>query len=161
MRKNHRFAFLAIGGLGLLAAVAPGLAATLTVPTSANVPAAGQGVVTVQGFTVTDIQWTVDNDTEKITVVRFNIRRTASNAPVVDAADDEDSGNAVVRVRLEKGATVMAWKSCSTSGGDQLNDTPAAAVCVLAANQSPAASADGEMLAADLEQVNIIAFDRN
>ncbi len=29
MRKNQRFAFLAIGGLGLLAAIAPGLAATI------------------------------------------------------------------------------------------------------------------------------------
>ena len=164
MRKNHRFAFLAIGGLGLLAAVAPGLAATLTVPTAASAPAAGQGVVTVQGFTVTNINWTINNTTERVEVVTFTITRNASGAATVGAVADGSDGDAVVRVRLEHGSNVSdyaEWQGCVVTGG--------AATCTLAPGGNPATDAsapapgkDGARLyAASLDRVNIIAFDRN
>jgi hypothetical protein len=164
MRKNHRFAFLAIGALGLMAAVAPGLAATLTVPTAASAPAAGQGVVTVQGFTVTDINWTIDATTERVHVVTFDIARQAAGAAVVTAVADGSTGNAVVRVRLEHGSNVSdyaEWQGCVVSAG--------VATCTLAPGSPAATDAsaaapgkDGARLyAASLDRVNIIAFDRN
>jgi hypothetical protein len=164
MRKNQRFAFLAIGGLGLLAAIAPGLAATLTVPEDATAPAAGQGVVSVQGFEVTDISWTINDDTERVEVVTFTIVREDEDADAVDAAADGSSAggaNAVVRIRLEADGSVADWQGCAVSSGQ--------ATCSLAAGTSAATDAsatvpgiDGaRMYAASLEKVNIIAFDRN
>ena len=156
MRKSQRFAFLAIGGLGLLAAIAPGLAANLTVPEDGAVPAAGQGAVTVQGFTVTSIDWTVDETTERVTSVRFDIKRSAEAAADVTSQVDELGGNAVVRVRLESASHEAEWTSCATTG------TPARATCTLLADGTEANGiTGGQMKAADLEKVNIIAFDRN
>jgi len=152
MRKNQRFAFLAIGGLGLLAAIAPGLAAGIAVPGGGAVPAAGQGAVTVQGFVVTDIDWTVDDDSAKVTSVRFDIKRDASGALAVESAVGEAAGNAVVRVRLEKDAsTTTTWTSCAATGGTD-GGAPARATCTLV-------NEDQQMLASDLTTVNIIAFD--
>ena len=147
MFKKQRFAFLAIGGLGLLAAIAPGLAATIGVPTGGDAPAAGQGVVAVQGFEVTDIDWTVDDDTANVVEVRFFIVR--------DAGEDVQANgmvtNAEVRVRLlndpdaedaaNRGA---AWVGCTVSSGEAECNTSGGAAT---------------MAAADLVSVDIIAFD--
>lgn len=148
MRKRQRLAFLAIAGLGLLAAIAPGLAANIGVPTGTSVPAAGQASVTVQGFTVTAIDWTVDSATSEVDQVSFTITRSESGASAVNAAADEASGDAIVRVRLEEDplGTAKNWVSCAVTAGAATCDT------------SPAGST---MTAGDLDQVNIIAFDRN
>ena len=151
MRKNHRFAFLAIGGLGLLAAVAPGLAATLTVPGdgSTRAPAAGQGLVTVQGFTVAEIEWVVDPTTERVTDVNFDILR--------DSGGSVDDANAVVRVRLEASSENAAWQECSVTAG--------AVICELETSGTASSISPGihgaQMFASALERVNIIAFDRS
>lgn len=145
MFKKQRFAFLAIGGLGLLAAIAPGLAATLNVPDAGSVPAAGQGVVAVQGFNVTNIDWTVDDGTANVVEVRFDIARSADGAADVEA--NSTARNAQVRVRLLDDAankTGAAWVDCVVIDGEAACDT----------------SAVGDtMAAADLESVDIIAFD--
>jgi len=155
MRKRQRFAFLAIGGLGLLAAVAPGLAANINTPTGAAVPAAGQGTVAVQGFVVTAIDWTVSDGTTgslidgNVDQVTFTIARSEPNAAAVTAAANELSGNAVVRIRLELnpvGSTPKDWVSCAVTTGSATCDTSASGAT---------------MAASDLEVVNIIAFDRN
>jgi hypothetical protein len=159
MRKNQRFAFLAIGGLGLLAAIAPGLAAGIAVPTT--VPAAGQGAVEIKGFTVSNIDWGVDAD-GFVTQVTFRIVRDVTGQNAVSSASNEGDGNAVVRSRLEVGtgtgdsfavsvADSSAWISCettavSTTHGDAECDFPTGA---------------GGVTASDLNRVNIIAFDRN
>jgi hypothetical protein len=143
MSKAYRNLGLAVGALALLAAVAPGLAAGITVPKDGGAPAAGQGTVVLQGFTVSDIDWTV-NDDENVTDVGFTIIRSAAGAAVVTAAALETSGNAVVRVRLE-GTTDEDWVSCDVALG--------VATCDIE-------SAGAMMSASDLERVNIIAFDR-
>jgi len=149
MRKRQRLAFLAIGGLGLFAAIAPGLTAGIDVPADGAVPAAGQGEVVVQGFVVTDIEWEIDGAGD-VVEVNFTIVRSANGAGAVVAAEDERSGNAVVRVRLEgaEGASPAAWVSCDVTG------TAGTATC-------DTKGAGDTMAAADLGQVNIIAFDRN
>lgn len=149
MRKRQRLAFLAIGGLGLLAAIAPGLAATLTVPTGTGVPAAGQAAVEVQGFTVTAIDWTVDSATSEVDEVSFTITRSQAGAAAVNAVVAETSGDAIVRVRLEEdpvGGSPKDWVSCAVTAG--------AATCNTSASGAT-------MVAGDLDKVNIIAFDRN
>ena len=151
MSKKYRNLGLAVGALALLAAVAPGLAAGITVPTGGDAPAAGQGKVVVEGFEVTNIDWKVDDGTADVTEVRFTISRSAAGAATVSAVADGNTGNAVVRVRLEKDDTTFAdWQGCAVTDG--------AAVCALAlgAGQSKGA----QMAAADLGKVNIIAFDR-
>ena len=152
MLKRQRFTFLAIGGLGLMAAIGPGLAANLTVPTAATVPAAGQGTVTVQGFTVTAIDWTVDDATTNVEEVRFTIERSEAGAAAVTAAEDEASGNAIVRVRLQADpiGTPQSFVSCTVTS----SPSAGSAVCDTSA---PTAT----MTASDLATVNIIAFDRN
>lgn len=148
MRKRQRLTFLAVGAIGLAAAIGPGLAATLTVPTDATVPAAGQGTVTVQGFEVEAIDWTVD-DATKVTQVRFTIARSADGAAAVTAAADESSGNAIVRVRLEAdpvGGSPQDFVACTVTSGSASCDTSASTVT---------------KTASDLATVNIIAFDRN
>lgn len=148
MRKRQRLAFFAIAGLGLLAAIAPGLAANIGVPTGTSVPAAGQGSVDVQGFTVTAIDWTVDSATTEVHQVSFTIARSESGAAPVNAADDEGSGDAIVRVRLDADplGTPKDWVSCAVTAGAATCDTSASGAT---------------MDAGDLDQVNIIAFDRN
>jgi hypothetical protein len=148
MRKSQRFAFLAIGGLGLLAAIAPGLAAGIATPEGASVPAAGQGIVDVQGFDVTAIDWTVEADGE-VDQVTFTITRSENGATAVTAAADESSGDAVVRIRLELdpvGSLPKDWVSCAVTTGSATCDTSASGAT---------------MAASDLSRVNIIAFDRN
>ena len=144
MSKTYRNLGLAVGALALLAAVAPGLAAGITVPTDEDAPAAGQGTVVLQGFTVTNIDWKV-NDEEDVTDVGFTIIRSAAGAEVVTAAASETSGNAVVRVRLE-GTTNKDWVSCKV-------ENLGLATCDIE-------DAGAMMSASDLERVNIIAFDR-
>jgi len=142
-RKRRRLAFLAIGGLGLLAAIAPGLAAGIAVPTGSNVPAAGQGTVAVQGFIVTGIDWTISGDGD-VTEVTFTITREDSDAGAVVTGP---GGNAVVRIRLESDDEPDAgWVDCDVTG------TAGAADC------DTSASGD-TMPAEDLDRVNIIAFD--
>ena len=141
-RKRRRLAFLAIGGLGLLAAIAPGLAAGIAVPTGSNVPAAGQGTVAVQGFIVTGIDWTISGDGD-VTKVTFTITREDSDAGAVETGPGE---NAVVRIRLESTGADAGWVDCVVTG------TAGAAVC------DTSASGD-TMPAEDLDRVNIIAFD--
>lgn len=162
MRKRQRLAFFAIAGLGLLAAIAPGLAAGIAVPSTT--PAAGQGAVLVEGFTVTDIDWAI-NDDGYVTSVTFDIARdTAVTArqPVVAAAD-ELSGDAVVRARLEVGSgspfvstKTSQWNSCvvTVAGANAFGD----ATCTFpgAAGTAPAIG----ITASELSRVNIIAFDR-
>jgi hypothetical protein len=144
IRKRQRFAFLAIGGLGLLAAIAPGLAAGIAPPEDR--PAAGQGTVLIEGFSVSNIDWEIDDD-GNIIEVSFEIERTGARSGVT-SAEEEDSGNAVVRVRLEaESGTPPEWVSCEKVNVD------ARAVC------DTEAEAD-TMLASDLATVNIIAFDR-
>jgi hypothetical protein len=158
MRRRQRFAFLAIGGLGLLAAVAPGLAATLALP--ATVPAAGQGAVEVKGFTVSDIDWSI-NDDGFITSVTFKVVRDVSLQAAVSSAVDEKSGNAVVRSRLEVGSgspfvisKSSAWISCATTAGT----TDGAAVCTFPGVAGTAPTLG--ITASELSRVNVIAFDR-
>jgi hypothetical protein len=154
MRKRQRFAFLAIGGLGLLAAIAPGLAAGIQTPSSMSSPAAGQGVVEVQGFEVDEINWVIDEDTERVTTVTFKIERESGGAVT---AGKDTGNNAVVRVRLESGSDAAAWQDCVVDAGD--------AECTLATSDTAATAAPGihgaQMFAASLDQVNIIAFDSN
>lgn len=159
MRKRQRLAFLAIGGLGLLAAIAPGLAAGIAVPTGTSVPSAGQGIVSVEGFHVCDINWVVNDSDLKVTQVTFRIERDSDDTTsprkscgdvsitsTVDSAADGNSLDAVVRVQLQKSSTPHAdWAGCATTAG--------AATCTLTGAQ--------QMLAADLANVNIIAFDRD
>lgn len=151
MRKRQRLTFLAVGAIGLAAAIGPGLAATLTVPTDATVPAAGQGTVTVQGFEVEAIDWTVD-DATNVTEVRFTIARSAADAAAVTAAADESSGNAIVRVRLEADpiGTPQSFVSCTVTS----SPSAGSAVC-------DTSEPTETMTASDLATVNIIAFDRN
>jgi hypothetical protein len=149
MSKTYRNLGLAVGALALLAAVAPGLAAGITVPTDGGAPAAGQGTVVLQGFTVTNIDWKV-NDDEDVTDVGFTIIRSAAGAEVVTAAASETEGNAVVRVRLEgttdEVTTNKDWVSCKV-------ENLGLATCDIE-------DAGAMMSASDLERVNIIAFDR-
>jgi len=159
MRRRQRFAFLAIGGLGLLAAVAPGLAATLALP--ATVPAAGQGAVEVKGFTVSDIDWSI-NDDGFITSVTFKVVRDVSGQAAVSSALDEKSGNAVVRSRLEVGSgspfvisKSSAWISCVTTA---VPTTHGAAVCTFPGVAGTAPTLG--ITASELSRVNVIAFDR-
>ena len=139
MRKRQRFAFLAIGGLGLLAAIAPGLAAGLNIDDSAGTPAAGQGRVTVQGFEVANILWDV-SDEGKVTEVTFDIERDGDGG-----TSTVDDANATVRVSLNTdsgGDTVYSWTDCSVTTGE--------AVCTRTGT---------EIDANDLTEVEIIAFD--
>ena len=147
MFKKQRFAFLAIGGLGLLAAIAPGLAATLGVPTSDGI-AAGQAALDVDTFTIGDIDWDIDDD-GFVTVVSFDIVREIDGRADVFAVPTEDDGNAVVRVRLEtlNVNDYGSWVSCSVpSGSDR-------ATCVTSTSTP-------KVKASDLERVNFVAFDR-
>ena len=148
MRKRQRLAFFAIAGLGLLAAIAPGLAANIGVPTGTSVPAAGQASVAVQGFTVTAIDWTVDSTTTEVDQVSFTITRSEAGAAAVNAAADESSGDAIVRVRLEEVpvGSPKTWVSCAVTAGAATCDT---------------SGSGATMFAGDLDNVNIIAFDRN
>jgi len=146
MRKHQRFAFLSIGGLALFAAIAPGLTADIAVPPAAETPAAGQGVVTVQGFGVADVDWDVD-DLGDVNTVRFTIVRAKDGAADVEAAADGESGNAIVRVRLEgTDGTLKEFVFCEVVENAAECDT------------SPSIA---RMAALDLGQVNIIAFDKN
>ena len=145
MRKNQRFAFLAIGGLGLLAAIAPGLAANIGTPQdAADRPAAGQGAVAVETFEVTDINWDFFSDSTVVEEVTFTITRSASGAAAVADA------NATVRIRLEDGeadpATTSEWIPCTTSAGS--------ATCTF---DDEEASLTAELIGS----VNIVAFDSN
>jgi len=147
MRKRQRFAFLAIGGLGLLAAVAPGLAAGIQTPSAANAPAAGQGSVAVQGFVVEDINWSLSND-GAVTEVTFKVFRAtdciASGDPVTydcdGASSTVDSENATVRASL---TTVdgQKWEPCTVTAGE--------ATC----------EPSGTIEANKLTEVEILAFD--
>lgn len=152
MRKRQRLAFFAIGGLGLLAAIAPGLAAGINVNTpSSGTPAAGQGAVAVQGFVVEEINWTV-SDAGVVTEVTFDIFRTG-DCSVVDpnatpltyncssATSTVLDANATVRVSLK--TSTSNWASCAvaTAGASVCNTTSAA----IAAN--------------DLTEVEVLAFD--
>jgi hypothetical protein len=145
-KKKQRLAFLAIGGLGLLAAIAPGLAATLTVPQGGGVPAAGQGAVEVQGFEVTAIDWTVADATATVTEVRFTIVRKATGAAAVNAPGaTEADRNARVRVRLLSAPGVGAnWVDCSVTTGAAVCDT---------------SKVGDTMTASSLVSVDVIAFD--
>ena len=154
MRKNHRFAFLAIGGLGLLAAVAPGLAAGIQIPAAdGDRPAAGQGAIDVQGFIVENINWVV-NSTDpvgRVDEVTFDIYRTAdcTAGDCSAATSTVASANATVRVLLNddpddgtSGTFNTTWVDCTVAGG--------AATCATA---SPAIEAN------DLQKVEVLAFD--
>lgn len=145
MRKSQRFAFLAIGGLGLIAAIAPGLAAGLSVtPASSGTPAAGQGEIAVQGFEVQNINWTV-TDAGKVTEVTFNIFRDADTSP----ASSVLATNATVRVRLNDG-TNTTWNEC----GLPTTGTTGLATCNT--------TLEGvDVPANDLNQVEVLAFDSN
>lgn len=155
MRNRARSALMAVAALGVVAAVAPGLAAGIAVPQQGSAPAAGQGVATVQGFEVCNIEWTVSSaDAAMITELRFKIERQndganpcGSNTSSVSSVVAETSGNAVVRVQLRAvdGETDGTFASCVTTTG--------AATCALTGGQS--------IKAEDLKDVNIIAFDRN
>ena len=139
MRKKQRFAFLAIGGLGLLAAIAPGLAAVIQTPSGSAVPAAGQGDVAVIGYAVSDISWTFVANATEIATVSFKITRGNGDVKVTAA-------NTTVRARLEKTASdTTAWQDCTVTGDD-------AATCTF--------PDDNTMDAGDVERVNIIAFDK-
>jgi len=159
IRKRQRLAFFAIGGLGLLAAIGPGLAATLALPTT--VPAAGQGAVEVKGFTVSDIDWSINGD-GFITSVTFKIVRDVSGQAAVSSALGEGAGNAVVRSRLEVGSgspfvvsKSSAWISCVTTA---VETTHGAAVCTFPGDAG--SGADLGITASELSRVNVIAFDR-
>jgi hypothetical protein len=138
MRKNQRFAFLAIGGLGLLAAIAPGLAATISTPPAQSAPAAGQGDVAVLGYSVTDITWTFDSGGTDVETVSFAIQRGTGDVTVT-------TSNTTVRARLESATEETAWFDCVVAA---LGD---AATCTFPSNDT--------MDASDVEKVNIIAFD--
>ena len=139
MRKKQRFAFLAIGGLGLLAAIAPGLAAGIQTPSGSDVPAAGQGDVEVVGYVVSDISWTFVENAIKIATVSFEITRG-------DGAVKVKADNTTVRARLEaSGSDTTDWQECVVSGDD-------AATCTFPSSNT--------MDAGDVERVNIIAFDK-
>jgi hypothetical protein len=153
MRKRQRFAFLAIGGLGLLAAVAPGLAAGIQTPSAADAPAAGQGSVAVQGFVVEDINWSLSNEGE-VTKVTFEIFRTEDCAEVSgtpgtytcsSGSSSVNDADATVRASLK--TTVSNWYDCDVSGGkadcDTKNDIAANALTeveILAFDSTPPAS---------------------
>ena len=151
MRKNQRFAFLAIGGLGLLAAIAPGLAAGISVNTpSSGTPAAGQGAIAVQGFVVEDINWTV-SDAGKVTQVTFDIFRTGdctvnAGPPVTYDCDGATSSvldaNATVRVSLK--TSTSNWSPCT----------------VVTAGKSECGTG-ATIDANDLTEVEVLAFDSN
>ncbi len=150
MRKQQRFAFLAIGGLGLIAAIAPGLAAGLQVntPTSGS-PAAGQGSIDVQGFVVEAINWSVEDDGE-VAEVTFDIFRTG-DCTSSGSGDDlvytctepstVDDANATVRVSL------------TTSGG------PTWFACDVAAGEAECSTSG--IQANVLTNVEVLAFDSN
>ena len=143
MFRKQRMALASVAAVGVLAVVAPGLTAVIGVPDGNDVPAAGQGVAELQGFTVTDINWEI-SEPDIVTEVSFIIVRTVGGANVETAGAD---ANAVVRVRLEGSGdpAEAAWQDCDVTTG--------AAVCTLATA--------AEMPASDLEKVNIIAFDSN
>jgi hypothetical protein len=152
MRNRVRSAMMAVAAVGVVAAVAPGLAAGIAVPTTS--PAAGQGVAEVQGFEVCNIEWTVSNaDEAMVTEIRFKIEREkdgtgtcGTNTSTVGSVAAENSGNAIVRVQLRavSAANDGTFASCNTTTGS--------AVCPLTGGQS--------IKAEDLKDVNIIAFDR-
>jgi hypothetical protein len=157
MFRKQRMALASVAAVGVLAVVAPGLTAGINLPENAAAPAAGQGVAVLQGFDVENINWDISADGD-ITEVSFNIVRDGPGAALVTAAADENSGNAIVRVRLEgdNGATPAAWASCDVV--DDANATPptSEATCTLSAT-----APSQQMKAETLGQVNIIAFDRN
>ena len=141
-KKQKRFAFLVIGGLGLLAAIAPGLAATISTPQDATArPAAGQGTVEVETFEVTDINWDFFTNSTVVEEVTFTIVR--KNGVEVTSAD------ATVRIRLEDDAedpvNVTDWITCAIPTADS-------AECTFLS--------EGDSLSAeDIGSVNIVAFD--
>lgn len=146
---------MAVAAIGVVAAVARGLAASIAVPENSAAPAAGQGVATVQGFEVCNIEWTVSSaDEAMITELRFKIERQndgtngcGSNTSSVNSVVAENAGDAVVRVQLRAvdSNNDGSFASCVTSSG--------AATCALTGSQS--------IKAEDLKDVNIIAFDRS
>jgi hypothetical protein len=141
MRKNQRFAFLAIGGLGLLAAIAPGLAAGIQTPSAQSAPAAGQGDVAVLGYEVSNITWTFVANSTDVDEISFDIVRGDGSTKVT-------SSSTTVRARLEKTsatATETDWVDCVVVGDDE-------ATCTFASSNT--------MDAADVENVNIVAFDK-
>lgn len=143
MRRNHRFAFLAIGGLGLLAAVAPGLAAGIAIPDAAgDRPAAGQGAVDVQGFVVENINWVVSSvdPVGRVDTVTFDIYRSVDCDPTCSSSSVEGA-NATVRVLLNDDSNTT-WVDCSVAEG--------LATC---GTTVPAIEAN------DLVKVEILAFD--
>lgn len=144
MRRNHRFAFLAIGGLGLLAAVAPGLAAGINVPqTASDRPAAGQGAVAVETFEVSEINWSFFDQSTVVKEVTFTIERLNG---VTVTSDD-----ATVRIRLEDDvespADTTAWLDCAIPSDDF-------ARCTFP-------SEEASMSADEIGGVNVVAFDSN
>jgi hypothetical protein len=147
MRKSQRFAFLAIGGLGLLAAIAPGLAAGIQINTpSSGTPAAGQGSIEVQGFVVEGINWTVTNE-GKVEEVTFNIFRDGDSKPTSSVL----GANATVRVLLDTtGALTVnsTWSDCALPA----NGTTGLARCE---------TIDEDVDANDLNKVQVLAFDSN
>ena len=149
MRKSQRFAFLAIGGLGLLAAIAPGLAAGIQINTpTSGTPAAGQGSVVVQGFVVENINWTVSDEGEVIEVT-FNIFRDGDD--VTNSESSVLAANATVRALLDTtGAETVnsTWSSCALPE----NGTTGLATC-----NTIAVSVDAN----DLDKVQVLAFDSN
>lgn len=140
MLKRQRFTFLAIGGLGLMAAVGPGLAATIATPTGQAVPAAGQGDVQVVGYEVSDIAWTFVTNSTDVDTVSFTIQRGDGTTKVT-------STNTTVRARLEKRSSTSAetaWKDCTVTADD-----------------TASCSFTGDTMAADaVEFVNVVAFDK-
>jgi len=141
MRKSQRFAFLAIGGLGLLAAIAPGLAAGVRTPEAQSAPAAGQGEVAVLGYEVSNIAWTFVTTSTDVETISFDIVRGDGSTKVT-------SSNTTVRARLEKTsvtATETDWVDCLVAVDDE-------ATCTFAPGNT--------MDAADVENVNIVAFDK-
>jgi hypothetical protein len=142
MRNRVRSAMMAVAAVGVVAAVAPGLAAGIAVPTTS--PAAGQGVAEVQGFEVCNIEWTVsDGQTAMVEEVRFDIKRD-NDAGNCGSASSVETANATVRVQLRSEGSNGDFAECTITGG--------AATCKTELGKSVAAE--------NLQDVNIIAFDR-
>jgi hypothetical protein len=92
-----------------------------------------------------------------VTTVTFLIKRdtdgtSASTVVANDAGTNAGGANAVVRVRLEGTGTPAEadWQGCVVVGS---SGNEGRATCTLVSG--------AQMAAADLGQVNIIAFDRN
>lgn len=115
---NNKTAVVGLGVLGVAGLAGAAFAASITAPDTN----AGQGVETVDGFTVTDVEYSTNvaasNNAEiaEVELVEFQIVRDTQTLAVADA-------NADVFLQLRDATGRSNWVECTVTGGAADCDT--------------------------------------